>query len=172
MKGLITLLAVLVVLGLGFFLYSTPTATTEMTPGEIAQIEAEVTEWAESWLDGWEVDTRTGCEANLALIHTDHVVFLTGGEPRRKADWFEYCLSTNAGITGFSGEWIEKEVRVLSPDAAVFLGKYDGTFEEEGGRKLRYPGAVQLILVERIADGWGLTLAEWSNGPSEVVEEG
>jgi hypothetical protein len=144
----------------------------EMTEAEIAEIEAEVMGWAEAWLDGWEADTRTGCETNLALIHPEPVVFLTGGEPQRKADWFEYCLSMNAGLAGFSGEWIEKEVRVLSPDAAVFLGRYDGTFEEESGRILRYPGAVQLILVERMADGWGLTLTEWSNGPSEVVEEG
>jgi hypothetical protein len=42
MKALITVAALLVVLGLGFFLYSTPTASPEMTEAEIVQIEAEV----------------------------------------------------------------------------------------------------------------------------------
>lgn len=44
MKGLITLLAVLLVVGLAFFLYRTPTAPTGMTEAEIAQIEAQVEE--------------------------------------------------------------------------------------------------------------------------------
>jgi hypothetical protein len=39
MKGLITALAVLVVVGLAFFLYRTPTAPPEMTDAEIAQEE-------------------------------------------------------------------------------------------------------------------------------------
>ena len=42
MKGLITAAAVLVVLGIGFLLYSSPTAAPELTEAEIAQIEAEV----------------------------------------------------------------------------------------------------------------------------------
>jgi hypothetical protein len=144
----------------------------EMTEAEIAQVEAEVMEWAEGFLDAWRGDTRTGCEANLVRVHPDHVVFLRGGEPRRKADWLDWCLSTNAGLEDFIGEWTDKQVRVLSPDAAVFLGRWSGTFVEDTGRRVHHPAAVQRIMVERMADGWGITMQQWSNGPSEVTEGG
>jgi hypothetical protein len=71
----------------------------------------------------------------------------------------------------FTGEWTDKDVRVLSSDAAVFLGRVSGTFEYlDGSPARRYPAGAQLILVERTATGWGITLAENSNGPGETVE--
>jgi hypothetical protein len=138
-------------------------AAQEMTEAQIAQIEAEVLEWAEAWMDSWNVDVH--CDATLPLIHPDHVVELTGGAPLKKAEWLEYCKRTNANIAGFTGVWTDTSVRVLSPDAAVFLGRFDGTWEYPDGRTNHRPAGAQLILVERTAEGWGLTLFENSNGP-------
>ena len=137
----------------------------ELTKEQVAQIEAEVMEWAEAWMDGWEHDGETGCEANAALVHPDYAVHLTGGEPQGRAGWLDYCKRTNANIAGYSGSWTDMNVRVLSPDAAVFTGRWDGTFEYVSGLPRHYPAGAQLILVERTADGWGLTLFENSSGP-------
>jgi hypothetical protein len=145
----------------------------EMTDAEIAQIEAEVMAWAEAWMDGWENDGEAGCEANAPLTHPEQVVHLTGGEPQGRAGWLEYCKTANANIAGYSGSWTDMDVRVLSPDAAVFVGRWSGTFEYVSGRAFHYAAGAQLILVERTADGWGLTLFENSGGPAEeVTEEG
>jgi hypothetical protein len=174
MKAIVAVLAALVALGALFYFYTAPTtAPAEMTEAEIAQIEAEVLEWAEAFMDGWEAGTPDArCEANLALVHPDHVTYLTGGAPQRKADWFDYCMGVHENWASFTGDWTETSVRVISPDAAVFLGRYDSTGENVNGRVIRYPAGAQLILVERTADGWGFTLHENSNGPTEVVEEG
>jgi hypothetical protein len=73
---------------------------------------------------------------------------------------------------GYTGSWTETDVRVLSPDAAVFLGQASGTWEHADGRFIRYPSSWQLMLVERTEDSWGMSILQYSNGPSEVVEEG
>jgi hypothetical protein len=173
MKNWLWLVALVVVGGVLLYLatLSSP-ESEEMTEAEIAQIEAEVREWADEFLNAWSGDTRTGCEANLVRVHPDHVVFLRGGEPRRKADWLDWCLNTNEGLADFIGEWTDRQVRVLSPDAAVFIGRWSGTFVEESGRSIHHPAAAQRMLLERMADGWGMTFQQWSNGPSEVTEEG
>jgi hypothetical protein len=54
MKGLITVLAVLVVLGIGFLLYSSPSAPPEMTETERSQIKAEVDSLTTEWWEAWE----------------------------------------------------------------------------------------------------------------------
>jgi hypothetical protein len=144
-----------------------------MTEAEIAQIEAEVMEWAETWMEGWNAGTPADrCEATLALIHPDHVVFLSGGAPQRKADWLDWCLEATHTWLSFSGSWTEKDVRVLSPDATVFLGAFDGTWEHVSGRIERHPTGAQLLLVERTVDGWSATSFENSNGPAEVADQG
>jgi hypothetical protein len=64
-----------------------------------------------------------------------------------------------------SGSFTDMDVRVISPDAAVLIGRYDGTWEYANGNTAHYPTGAHLILVERTADGWGATLYENSNGP-------
>jgi len=149
------------------------TAPPEMTEAEIAQIEAEVTEWAETLLDGWGPGTtEERCAALQALAHPDHVVWLRGGEPRGPDAFFEYCMANQANWVSYTGEWTDTDVRVLSPDAVIFIGRTSGTWVHTDGRVTRYPAGVIRYLVERTADGWGFTMTDFSNGPSEVVEQG
>jgi hypothetical protein len=149
------------------------TAPPEMTEAEIAQLEAEVLEWADAWMAAGEIPTpedRCGAWRNLA--HPDQVVRLRGGEPQGRAAWFDYCMGIQVNWQTFTGEWTETDVRVLSPDAVVFIGRSSGTWVHADGRVIRYPAGVQRLLLERAADGWGFTMHDNSNGPSEVVEGG
>jgi hypothetical protein len=144
-----------------------------MTEAEMAQIQAEVMEWADTWMDGWNTGTpEDRCAALQALVHPDHVVYLTGGAAWRKADYFDYCTGAQERWRSFTGSWTETDVRVLSPDAAVFVGRFEATWVRDDETIFAYPAGAQLILAERTADGWGATLMEWSNGPRERPEEG
>jgi hypothetical protein len=143
-----------------------------MTEADVAQIEAEVMEWAEVYLDRWEGPAATGCEGVQSLFHPEHVLYLAGGEHRRIADWFDYCMGRNAAVADYSGTWTDKDVRVLSPNAAIFLGRLSHNFGRADGTSDRYPAAAQRLLVERTADGWRITMFENSNGPRAEVEGG
>ena len=60
MKALLAVLALLIVLGLGWLLYSSPTTPAKMTEAQVAQIEAEVdsvtSEWWAVWSAGEDAD--------------------------------------------------------------------------------------------------------------------
>jgi hypothetical protein len=144
---------------------------TEMTQAEIAQIEAEVNEWAEAWVDVWRAND---CELSRPLMHPTRMHVLWGGKPHNSIDeWMDYCTSTIANRAGWSGEWTDTEVRVYSGDAAVFIGTYSGTYTYRDETPARhYPVATQVIILERAGDGWGVTSFENSNGPYEEVEAG
>jgi hypothetical protein len=172
MKAVLAVLALLVVVGLGFFLYSTPTAPPEMTEAEIAQIETDVMQIADDWMEVWK-DLETDCENAQALLHPDYWVRIPSGEVRDISEWPDYCARSTATRAGFSGDWTDQKVRVISPDAAVFIGTYSPTFSFNDGRPPRhYLTSAQKLLVERTAAGWGISWMSFSNGPSEVVEEG
>ena len=173
MKGLAAVLGVLVALGLGFLLYSSDSAPpAEMTEAEIAQIEAEVLEFAEAWMDSWE-DMDTDCETAADLWHPEHSAYFSGGERVDHDGFIESCHRTTANRASVDGSWTDWEIRVLSPDAAVFLGSYESTMGYNDDSPTRHwPTANQAILVERTATGWGISFFTNFNGPSEVVEEG
>lgn len=139
------------------------TVAQELTPEQIAQIEAEVLEWGKAWADGWEPENR--CDIISALHHPDYVVRFSGGEPQRRDGWLEYCEGNMANWVSFSGIWSEMEVRVISPDAAVLIARYDGTWEYADGTTGHYPTGAHMILVERTSDGWGATIFQNFSGP-------
>ena len=172
MKGLIAVLFALVILGLAFFLYRNPTAPPEMTEAEIAQVQSEVMEAAEAWIDSWN-DVETDCETAIDSWHPEYMVYFSAGERVFGDDWVEVCNQTTANRASVDGHWTDTQVRVLSSDAAVFLGSYETTMGYVDGSPTRHwPTANQAILMERTATGWGISLFMNFNGPSEVVEEG
>jgi hypothetical protein len=169
MKGAITVLAALVVLGLGFFLYSSPTAPPEMTEADIAQIEAGVMEAADGWLDAWR--SEVDCDSNLPLLHPDRLAMPYQGRILDREGWHEMCLIRSANVASATFDWTTREVRVLSPDAAVFIGSYSATWEyRDGSPEVRVPSSSVGGVMERTPDGWVWTLYSWSPGPSEDVE--
>ena len=169
MKALITVIALIVVLGLGYFLYSSPTAPPEMTEAEVAQIQVEVSDLMESWMEAWR---GNDCALSRDLWHPDHMAQPRGGRTGISVDgWVEQCTTQMANRASFSGEWTDTEVRVISPDAAVFSGMYTATYGyRDGSPGQHYPTAAQVMLVERTGVGWGITFFVNSNGPSELVE--
>jgi hypothetical protein len=172
MKGLITVLAVLVVLGVGFLLYSSPSAPPEMTEAETAAIQAEVLDAAEAWIDAWK-DMETDCETAADSWHPEHMAFFFGGHRVDKAGWIDYCNQASATRASWAGSWTNPEIRVLSPDAALFVSSYEQTISYNNDAPTRhYPTSGQVILFERTPTGWGITTFSNFNGPSEVVEEG
>jgi len=172
MKGLMTVLAILVVVGLAFFLYRTPTAPPEMTEAETASIQAEVLVAAEAWMDSWK-DMETDCETAVDSWHPEHMAFYSGGSRVDRAGWIDYCNRTTATRASWDGSWTNPEIRVLSPDAALFVSSFEQTISYNNDTPTRhYPTAGQVILFERTPTGWGITTFSNFAGPSEVVEEG
>ena len=168
MKALITAAAVLVVLGLGFFLYSSPTAPPEMTEAEVAQIEAEVMEFVDAFLDAWRVEVN--CDSNLPLFHPDRLVMPYEGEIINRDEWHEMCLMRSANVASATFIWTSREVRVLAPDAAVFIGSYSATWEYRDGSPTGHvPTSSVGGVAERTPDGWVWTFYSWSPGPGEEV---
>jgi hypothetical protein len=173
MKGLITVLALLVVLGVGFLLYSTPSAPPEMTDAQITQIEAEVLELADAWLGIMSEAEGVNCDAGLDLLHPDRTAQLYRGELLNRAEWHEMCLRQTANLAKVTMTWTKENVQVLAPDAAAFSGSYSSTWEyQDGSPARRIASSSQIGVAERTPDGWVWTIQAWSDGPSEVIEEG
>lgn len=160
----------LVAVAVLMFIAACQTAPPEMTEAETSQIEAEVMQLADGWIEAWK-DMDTDCENAEALLHPDYWVRIPAGEVRDVSEFPDYCASSTATRAGYSGDWTDKKVRVISPDAAVFIGTYSPTFSYNDGRPPRhYLNSVQRLLVERTETGWGISWMSFSNGPYEDLE--
>jgi len=172
MKAVAAVLAALVAVGVLMYVYTAPAdAPAEMTEAEIAQIEAEVKQFAEDWFDVWR---GNDCEPSRDLIHPERWVRIYDGKPNSNVDeWMARCVTTLANRASFSANWIDTEVRVMSPDAAVLIGTSSSTFEYNDGTPARhYPINSTIMIVERTDSGWRLSNIQMVNGPYEAVEEG
>jgi ketosteroid isomerase-like protein len=136
MKALLAGLALLVVLGLGFFLYSSPSAPTQMTEAEIAQIEAEVMAFAEDHLATFEAldaDRLTGYWVEGNITSVSFAERIVG--PEEMAAFYENLVG---GWATNDGEWLPGSVvDVISTDMALFQGTArQETTTPEGGSRL------------------------------------
>jgi hypothetical protein len=173
MKGLIAVLAVLVVVGLAFFLYRTPTPPPEMTEAERAQIQAEVMGLSDAWLGIMSEPEGVNCDAGLDLLHPDRTAQLYQGELLNRAEWHDMCVMATGNIARVTMTWTKRDVQVLARDAAAFSGSYSSTWEYLDGSPARHIAtSSQIGVAERTPGGWVWTIQAWSDGPSEVVEEG
>jgi len=149
MKGLITVLAALVVLGLAFFLYSSPAAPPEMAEGEIAQIEAEVTSVADQLMTALN-NLDPGVAAALYDRERMH-----GNDGTTYYATYEEWVTHNEELFGrfeeMSAEWRNTRVEVLAPDAALFVGQNEMIARQVSGAETNIQGYLTLVL--RKADG-------------------
>jgi hypothetical protein len=172
MKGLVAVLLALVLAGLAawyFYAASDSAPPAEMTEVEIAQIEAEVTEWADAWMAVWE---QNDCNAAVPFFHPTKTAFLWQGKALSRAAWLEECNPVVANRVAFAGHWTSVEVEVLTPNVVHFLGTYTDTIRYESGRARTWAENSQLGLVERTPDGWVFTSIAATSGPAEEIEEG
>jgi hypothetical protein len=135
------------------------------------KIQAEVTQTAEAWMDVWRAND---CALSRSVWHPERIAQPRAGKTGFSVDdWIENCTTTMSNRASFSGEWMNTEVRVLSPNAALFEGTYTATYEyRDGSPSNHYPTAAQVMLFERTDTGWGLTFFVNSNGPTEPAGEG
>ncbi len=162
MKGLITALAALVVLGLALFLYSSPTAPPEKTEDEIAQIQAEVIAFEEDRVDAFEERSAN----RLLEGWYDHDVFEVSFAERlagRKETgaFYEELASRWASV---EMEWMPgSTVDVISPTVALFQGTARfATTNPAGGSALQNLHIAQFL---RKVDGiWKIQLEHASGG--------
>jgi len=136
MKGLIAVLGLLLVLGVGFFLYSSPTApSAEMTEAEIAQIEAEVMQFAEAHLSAFgeldaEVLTSFWLEDNISSV--SFAERMVGTE--ETSIFFDGLV---ASWQQTNSEWQPGSiVDVISPTMALFQGTSRQEVAFSDGREL------------------------------------
>jgi uncharacterized protein (TIGR02246 family) len=151
MKGLITVLAVLVVVGLAFFLYRTPTAPPEMSEGNLAQIQAEVEAARQEHRDAMMAGDVEGILAHL----TSDAVQLGPGYRYVGTEIRDYMQRTftEASLTSWESQPIETWVHgdavyaIVRDDMTVTFGEQAMTLsthtftrwvKEDGQWKLSY----------------------------------
>ena len=121
MKGLIAGLAVLLVIGVGVFLYSSPTApSAEMTEAERVAIVAEVEAYLAEYEEAWEaLDLDRALSLN---VQTPEFTWAMDGVITRSfATIDEFSRSFYSTIEAVDWTNADKHISVLSRDAvAVF----------------------------------------------------
>jgi len=150
MKALLAVLAVLVVLGAGFLLYSSPTAPpAEMTEAEIAQIETSVLAWSDQFM---EAATNLDGEGVAALMDPDDTHFVSGA--KYWATWAEYLSGSQefyGGWAEWGGVWDARRVDILGPGVALLTGQATGPLALADGR--RFTNRARFTFVVREAEG-------------------
>ena len=168
MKGLITVLAVLVVVGLAFFLYRSPSAPPEMTEAEIAQIRAEVdsvtSEWWAVWSAGGDADRFFSFLADDA-----ETVWISDANPLfGRADIEEAFRPVLENIQRQDNTPVEWRTIVIAPEVAYTVRINDAvqTFVTgDSGPVIRY--AETLVWVKR--DGEWRVLIGHGSTPNEPM---
>jgi hypothetical protein len=143
----------------------------DMTEAEMAQIQADVEQVAQDWIAGWGGD----CETSVGLFHPEYISQSRAGVFARSLDeQRENCELSRANRESVTARWTSTNVRVISPNAAVFTGNFEGTFRYNDGTPARfYAHSAQTALFERTESGWGLTFSRLTNdSPQRVSGEG
>ena len=168
MKALITAAALLVVLGLGFFLYSSPTASPEMTEAEIAQIEATIMDVTDAMSDAW---TAYDIEATQAFFHPDKTSLAWGSSVFDYDGHRDRLEEVWGGAEGQETFWTARKIEVLSEDLVLFQGSFDLKIFFADGRVGHYPGTAHYtVLFEPYEGEWKITYGGYAYGGYQVTE--
>lgn len=163
--------AILAVLAL-LYVATAPTPPAELTAAEIAQIQSEVERAAEDWMEVWQMND---CEAGRGFWHPEYLSQPRGGTIAKTVDdLMEQCNQALANRESFSGNWTDTEVKVISRNAAIFAGNWEGTFHYRDDTPPRhYAHSATVLLFIRTETGWALSFYVNSNdSPQPVSEEG
>jgi hypothetical protein len=155
MKGLITVLAVVVVLGLAFFLYRTPTAPPEMTEAEVAAVEEAVLAQANALI---ETQNAFDADGFLAQFSTEDLDWIN--QSTHFASYgavAETIRNFFVGLDAFDSGWKDVSVEIISRKAALCRGEWWGE-QTRGDVVSRYESVFWTALHELQADGtWKIT---------------
>ena len=171
MKGLIAALVVLLAVGVFFFYRASPTsAPAEMTEAEIAQIEAEVLEWADLWV---ESSRSQDADAVVALMDPDEARYVVNSTFHSGLDDCRDALETlYQGWETWAGEWSGESVEALGPEVAFLIGQVRGPLTLVGGTEGINQVRLSFLLRKRV-DGWKAVYGHGSGTfTPNPVEEG
>jgi hypothetical protein len=130
------------------------------------QVQTEALKVMEDFMEGFnELDMVKV----VGTMHPD-IRFPYAGRILNKDGYREYLEGWVETKESWEGRWLDTQVRVLSPDLAVFSGTYTTTIHHSDGRISRTPEGSWVTLVERTPDGWRWSLGGASSGGSEDVE--
>ena len=108
-----------------------PAPPPEMTNAERGQIQAEVLEWADQFLNA---ATSLDAVGVTALFDQNDGHFMAGTS--YKPTWQAHLDGTRdlyADWESWDAEWGTKRIDVLSPEAALFVGEMSGTLQLPDG---------------------------------------
>jgi hypothetical protein len=167
-KGLITVVAVLVVVGLAFSLLRTPTGTPEMTETDRTGIEAAILDQTDGMMPSWNSGDVDG---TVALFHPGKTALAWSGtvyDYQSLPGRWEYVWGDYSDHQGF---WAERKVEVLGQDATVLRGSFDMPLTRTDGSTIHYPGNnVWTAPFEPYGGDWLMTCVSYNWGSAEVVE--
>ena len=166
LNALFVLIATIVVI---LLVARLPAPSPEMSEAEIAEIEAEVLEVVEA---RFEALRNLDMDKALRNAHPDLLVWAAGGGISNAAAYRDGMYAWAEGKESWKGRWVETNVRVLTPDLAVFSGSYVDTILYSDGRHLHCPKCSAIFLFERTPDGWMYSMGAGSAVPAEPVEGG
>jgi len=168
MKALLAAIALFVVLGLGFLLYSSPPAPPEMTEAEIAQIEAEVAAVADQLMTA-----MNNLDTEVAAAYYDPSS-MHGNDGATYYATYDEWVAHNEELFGrfeeLNAEWRNTRVDVLAPDVALFVGQNEVIAKQVTGAETNIQGYITLVL-RRIDGAWKI-IHQASVGRWTAIEEG
>jgi len=160
MKALITVLAVFVVIGLGFLLYRSPTVAPEMTESEVAAVEEAVLAQANALI---ETQNAFDADGFLAQFSTEDLDWINQDTHFASYEAVaEMIRGFFVGLGAFDSGWKNVSVDVISEKAALCRGEWWGE-QTRGDVVSRYESVFWTALHELQADGtWKITRAHQS----------
>ena len=151
-------------------LFACQTGPPEITEDERAQVEAEVVQVWEGFLQGHE---ELDCDKAAEALHPGLLAFPLDSRLLDQSEWLDACIHFLEGVESLTGYWVEAKVRVLTPDFAMFTGFYGDTVRYADGSVREWPGNCnRAALMERTEDGWKATIMAGTCGSDEAVGEG
>jgi ketosteroid isomerase-like protein len=137
MKGLIAGLAVLLVLGVAFFFYSSPAPPpAEMTEAEIAQIEADVGQAISARWAGFREGLLAGDIDGMMELWTQDVRLLEPGMDFNRADLLGFITDfVEGGGVGFDFQQETFDL-FLHGEVAYQIGQYDEEIQFGGQERI------------------------------------
>ena len=141
-----------------------------MTELAAAQVKAEVMQVAKDLMAAWNAEDG---ETGLSFFDSQTLNDLWGEDEFDSRESFSEMWATIwETFPSWDGEWDDTFVKVLSPNSALFRGRYHCTLTDMNGVATNYRPHWTTLL-ERRADGWKMTVVDHAYGTGEgVIEEG
>ena len=160
MKGLITVIAVLVVVGLAYFIYRSPTTPPEMTEAERAQMEADVRVEIAERFDGYRAALLTGDAGAFMSMYTSDARVFWPGMNLDKNELQAAMAEMFQGMTWTAYD-VDLQDLFVAGDAAYAIYQLSETFQAEGQELDRRTGTASPAGRRRKVSGrWTGTYAD------------